>query len=87
MPDNGRLLCRGCQLLIVNRRWGQSFAIASAVKPAELKQIARALNRDSFPPRWPSALGFGQHEVADIDVVPIFGQWMGIVGVTVRRQN
>ena len=48
--------------------------------PAQLEQIVSGLDHDGFPPRRPSALGFGQHEMADIDVVPIFGQRLGVGG-------
>jgi hypothetical protein len=60
------------------------LAEAGIVAPAQLEQIVSILDHDGFPPRRPSALGFGQHEMADIDVVPIFGQRLGIGGAICR---
>src|SRR5580704_4870028 len=60
--------------------WPRDRRSAGIVAPAQLEQIVSVLDHDGFPPRWPSALGFSQHEVADIDVVPIFGQRLGVGG-------
>ena len=50
------------------------------VAPAQLEQIVSVLDHDGFPPRRPSAVVFGQHEMIDIDLVPILRQRMAIGG-------
>ena len=60
--------------------WPRDRGSAGIVAPAQLEQIVSGLDHDGFPPRRPSALRFGQHEMADIDVVPIFGQRLGVGG-------
>ena len=47
--------------------------------PAQLEQITGLLDRDGFPPRPPLAVVFGQHEMIDIDLVPILGQRLALV--------
>ena len=42
--------------------------------PAQLEEVTGFLDRDGFPPRPPLAVVFGQHEMIDIDLVPILGQ-------------
>jgi hypothetical protein len=41
--------------------------------PAELEEITGFLDRNRFPPCPPLAVVFGQHEMIDIDLVPILG--------------
>ena len=48
--------------------------------PAELEEVTGFLDRDGFPPRPPLAVVFGQHEMIDIDLVPIFGQRLAVGG-------
>ena len=64
--------------------WPRDRRSAGIVAPAQLEQVSGLLDHDGFPPRRPSALGFGQHEMADIDVVPIFGQRLGVGGEICR---
>jgi hypothetical protein len=59
--------------------WPRDQRSAGIVAPAQLEETG-FLDHDGFPPRRPSALGFGQHEMADIDVVPIFGQRLAVGG-------
>src|SRR5690348_6684138 len=42
--------------------------------PAELEQAIRFLDRDGLPKRAPLAVVFGQHEMIDVDLIPIFWQ-------------
>ena len=51
----------------------------------ELEQVTGLLDRDGFPPRPPSVV-FGQHEMIDIDLVPILGQRLA-VGAGVCRDR
>ena len=42
--------------------------------PAELETVAGFLDRNRFPPCPPLAVIFGQHDMVDIDLIPIFGE-------------
>ena len=50
--------------------------------PAKLEHIAGFLDRDGFPPGTPLTVVFGQHEKIDVDLVPILGQRLAVVGGT-----
>ena len=63
-----------------------SGTLAAILAPAELEEITGFLDRDGFPPRPPLAVVFGQHEMIDIDLVPIFGQRL-VVGDGIGRDG
>ena len=44
------------------------------VAPAELEPVTGFLGRNCFPPRPPRAVGFGQREMVDIDLLPVMGE-------------
>jgi hypothetical protein len=46
--------------------------------PAEPEEVTGFLDWDGFPPRPPLAVILGQHEMIDIDLVPILGQRFAI---------
>jgi hypothetical protein len=53
--------------------------------PAQPEQITGLLDRDGFPPRPPLAVVLGQHEVIDVNLVPVLGQRMVGGGVHCDR--
>jgi hypothetical protein len=48
--------------------------------PAQLEEVTGFLDRGGFPPCPPLAVVFGQHEMIDIDLVPILGQRLAAAG-------
>jgi hypothetical protein len=48
--------------------------------PAQLEQVISFLDRDGLPKGAPLAVVFGQHEMIDVDLVPIFGQRLAVGG-------
>ena len=52
--------------------------------PAELEPVTDFLNWNRFPPRPPLAVVFGQDEMIDVDLVPVFGQQLAVSGEICR---
>jgi hypothetical protein len=52
--------------------WPRDRRSAGIVAPAQLEQIVSVLDHDGFPPRRPSALRFGQHEMTERKVRVVY---------------
>jgi hypothetical protein len=57
--------------------WRQRDIIA----PTQFEAVASSLNRYGLEPVRPRAFGLGQHEMIEINLIPIFGERQAVGGV------
>ena len=54
--------------------WPDDRRQAGIIAPAQLEAVASSLDRYGLEPVRPRAFGLGQHQMIEINVIPVFGQ-------------